>query len=86
MTGQVLHVKTRKEPSPGSLNDNWTLFARLSAETLNQLTFGESTVEFLPLKLTGDGLNDPVYISYNGGLIEEQGKVVQVYFLTTQCH
>lgn len=71
MTGRRLRVKTRKEPQPGERDQNWTLFARLSPQTARALSDGHGAPEFLPLELTGDTIDEPVYVSHNGGSIGE---------------
>jgi len=76
MTGQRLCVRTRREPHPGDADQNWTLFARLSPQTACALHDGAGSPEFLPLCLSVDATSDPIYVSYNGGSILEEGEVV----------
>ena len=78
MTGRRLRVRTRPKPKAGSNTQNWTLFARLSSQTARTLCDGHSdeAPQFLPLCLNGKGLGNPLYVSYNGGCIQEEGKLV----------
>lgn len=69
---------------------NWTLFARLSPPVAQALhddicrqSVSQSTLEFLPLLLSG--MDEPVYVSYNGGSIAENGAFFQLpSFLVVQ--
>lgn len=81
MTGRRLRVRIRSEPPPGSAGEeNWTLFARLAPQTVREFT-GDTSVEFLPFCLTGDDLDENVYVSYNGGSIQEKGESLAVVLL-----
>ena len=107
-----LRVLTRHEPHPSLNNPNWTLFARLSPSVARALydqvvlCQDESqkqccTPKFLPLVLsTGSSMDDdeqPIYVSYNGGSIAEQGTLYMCfisspfqpmieYSRNTNCH
>ena len=76
MTGRRLRVRIRQEPHPGDADQNWSLFARLSPQTAQALCTkrGDECLEFLPLRLSVPPFNDPIYVSYNGGSINEEGK------------
>lgn len=76
MTGQRLRVRARPEPKVGYGNQNWTLFARLSSQVARAFNSVHDAPQFLSLCLTCDGIDDPIYVSYNGGAIEEEGKIV----------
>ena len=75
MLGRRLLVRTRPEPPPGEPLQNWTLFARLSRQTARAFLHNVDSSDFIPLCLSVDGLDDPIYVSYNGGSIMEDGKI-----------
>lgn len=74
MSGRRLLVRTRPEPPSGDPVQKWTLFARLSPPTARALLENVDNPDFMPLCLSVDGLDDPIYVSYNGGTIIEDGK------------
>jgi hypothetical protein len=75
MTGRRLLVRKRPEPKTGNVETH-QLFARLSPQTARALSDYDAPHQFMPLCLRCEGLDEPIYVSYNGGNISEEGKIV----------